>query len=77
MMGVTLTMMKVDEELKELIDYPSDSMGLTHGLRVKMQALNNKNGKTIVISMIKTIQANKEYLSRLMALLAMVTMGLI
>ena len=30
-----------------------------------MQALNNKNGKTIVISMIKTIQANKEYLSEI------------
>lgn len=29
MMGVTLTIMKVDEELKELINYPSLSMGLT------------------------------------------------
>ena len=28
MMGATLTMMKVDEELKELIDMPANSMGL-------------------------------------------------
>ncbi|SCP96916.1 dihydroxyacetone kinase subunit DhaK [Anaerobium acetethylicum] len=28
MMGATLTMMKVDEELKELIDLPANSMGL-------------------------------------------------
>ncbi len=29
MMGVTLTLMRVDEELKSLIDLPADSMGLT------------------------------------------------
>lgn len=29
MMGVTLTIMKVDEELKELIDMPAESVGLT------------------------------------------------
>ena len=29
MMGVTLTMMKLDAEMKVLIDYPADSMGLT------------------------------------------------
>lgn len=29
MMGVTLTLMKVDAELKELVDLPADSMGLT------------------------------------------------
>ena len=28
MMGVTLTVMKLDDELKECIDYPADSMGL-------------------------------------------------
>lgn len=28
MMGVTLTVMKLDEELKQCIDYPADSMGL-------------------------------------------------
>jgi dihydroxyacetone kinase-like protein len=28
MMGVTLTVMKLDEELKECVDYPADSMGL-------------------------------------------------
>jgi dihydroxyacetone kinase-like protein len=28
MMGVTLTLMKLDDELKELIDLPCDSMGL-------------------------------------------------
>lgn len=28
MMGATLTMMKVDEELKELIDYPVNTMGM-------------------------------------------------
>jgi len=28
MMGVTLTVMKVDEELKQCIDYPADSVGL-------------------------------------------------
>ena len=29
MMGVTLTMMKLDEELKTLVDYEAESMGLT------------------------------------------------
>lgn len=29
MMGATLTMMKLDDELKELIDMPCESMGLT------------------------------------------------
>ena len=28
MMGATLTLMKVDDELKELIDMPANSMGL-------------------------------------------------
>lgn len=28
MMGVTLTVMKLDDELKECIDYPADSVGL-------------------------------------------------
>jgi len=28
MMGVTLTVMKLDDELKECVDYPADSMGL-------------------------------------------------
>ena len=29
MMGITLTIMKLDEELKELIDMPAESVGLT------------------------------------------------
>ena len=29
MMGATLTVMKLDDELKELIDLPVESMGLT------------------------------------------------
>ena len=34
MMGVTFTVMRVDEELKELVDLECDSMGLTqHGIR--------------------------------------------
>lgn len=28
MMGATLTVMKLDEELKELIDLPANSMGM-------------------------------------------------
>jgi len=28
MMGVTLTVMKLDDELKECIDFPADSVGL-------------------------------------------------
>ena len=32
MMGATLTLMKVDDELKRLIDMPAESMGLKHGL---------------------------------------------
>jgi dihydroxyacetone kinase-like protein len=32
MMGATLTMMKVDDELKPLIDLPAESMGLKQGL---------------------------------------------
>ncbi|MDY5986218.1 MAG: dihydroxyacetone kinase subunit DhaK, partial [Lachnoclostridium sp.] len=28
MMGATLTIMKLDDELKELIDMPAESMGL-------------------------------------------------
>ena len=29
MMGATLTVMKVDDELKELVDFETESMGLT------------------------------------------------
>ena len=29
MMGITLTVMKLDNELKELIDMPAESVGLT------------------------------------------------
>ena len=29
MMGITLTVMKLDDELKELIDIPVESVGLT------------------------------------------------
>ncbi len=32
MMGVTLTVMKMDDELKELIDMPAYSMGFKQGI---------------------------------------------
>jgi dihydroxyacetone kinase-like protein len=32
MMGATLTIMKVDDELKKLIDVPAESMGLKQGV---------------------------------------------
>lgn len=91
MMGATLTVMKLDNELKELIDMPAVSMGLTqyqyvagddqvvvHEVkeetagRAKESAavcadeasdvFLNKNGKTVLLKMVKAIQDNKAYL---------------
>ena len=102
MMGATLTVMKLDEELKELIDMPCDSMGIkqvgempkvefSHAAKKEETAkaeeesggeaqgtqelkddenksleggyIENADGESIVMAMVKAIQDNKDYLA--------------
>ena len=98
MMGATLTLMKLDDELKGLVDVDVNTMGMKQGnlaqeaaaaaaaqaaagvqaqaaagavekhaaakqvREVAGPAVKNSNGRGILLSMVKAIQANKQYL---------------
>lgn len=95
MMGATLTLMKLDDELKSLVDVEVNTMGMKQGNLARAAAVENfaaavqavgpavqavahaaqavarethgaivrnANGRNILLSMVKAIQDNKQYL---------------
>ena len=66
MMGATLTLMKLDEELKELLDMPVNTVGLKQkGKGEGMKAFHNKDGKPVLMRMVSGIKENKDYLGEI------------
>ena len=65
MMGVTVTLMKLDDELKELVDMEANRWDSSSSRSNAMQSFSNIQGRPIMLALVQAIQENAAYLSEI------------